>query len=204
MKPWDLFNHIWDTKYNKSGFDVDWKVELDDSEKKIRLLFEPSTSAKDWIVNIAGFLPIFKFPIFYTMGWKLAFDSVKSLILEELIRTINENKDYAVEICGHSYGGAMSIDAGIELYKKTRIKADVITFGAPRCLFLFYSKLIARLCLGNVIQYAHWSDCVTYCPPLIGYHNIKVKRLGKFSIKNLFDPDTFHMIYDEESLYLKI
>ncbi len=203
MKPWELFDLIWKIDYNESGFDIDWRVMVFEDEKKIRLFFQPSSSIKDWIVNIAGFLPIFKFPLFYTMGWKLAFNSVKSLILEELIRTINMNKGFTVEICGHSYGGAMSIDAGIELYKKTRIKADIITFGAPKPLFLFYSKLLAKLFLGKVTQYAHWSDCVTYCPPLIGYHNVKVKRLGKFKIKDLFHPEIYHTIYDEESLYLE-
>lgn len=97
--------------------------------------------------------------------------------------------------------GAESIVAGIELYKRTKIKADVITFGSPMPLFFFYSKFLARLFLGNVTQYAHWSDFVTYCPPLLGYHNVKVKRLGKFNIKDLFNPGTFHMIYDEPELY---
>lgn len=201
MKPNELFNHIWETEYNKSGFDLDWKVEIDDKERKIRLMFQPSTSTKDWIVNIAGFLPIFKFPLFYCMGWKTVFDGCKSLIMEEVIREINTHSGYSVEICGHSYGGAISQIAGIELYKLTKIKADIITFGSPRPLFLLWSKFLAKLYLGKVTQYAHWSDCVTYCPPLIGYHNVKNVRLGKFRIKDLFNPNVYHMIYDQEDLY---
>ena len=201
LKPYELFNHIWKTDYNKSGFDLDWKVEVDGTEKKVRLLFCPSNSTKDWVVNIAGFIPVLRFPLFYCLGWKTVFDGCKELIMEELIREINLHKDYSVEICGHSYGGAESIVAGIELYKRTKIKADVITFGSPMPLFFFYSKFLARFFLGNVTQYAHWSDFVTYCPPLLGYHNVKVKRLGKFNIKDLFNPGTFHMIYDEPELY---
>lgn len=124
------------------------------------------------------------------------------MILEEVVREYNTHKGYTVEICGHSYGGAMSVIAGIELYKQTRIKADVITFGSPMPLFLFTSKLIARYSLSTVTQYAHRSDIVTYVPPFIGYHNVKIVRLGKFSIKNIFNPSVYHMIYDDESLYV--
>lgn len=201
MKPWELFSHIWHTKYNKSGFDLDWKVEIDDTEKKVRILFCPSNSLKDWVVNILGFLPLLRFPIFYCWGWKTVFDSCKSQIMEEVVRDINLHKDYSVEICGHSYGGAMSIICGIELYKETRIRADVITFGSPMPLVFFPSKWISKLYLGNVSQYAHWSDIVTWCPPIPGYHNIKNIRLGKFNFKHLFDPYTYHMVYDKEELY---
>ena len=201
MKPWDLYSHIWSIDYNVSGFDVDWKVEVDSEEKKVRLLFKPSDSDRDWLVNILGFLPVFKCPLFFTMGWKLAFDSVKVLIFEELIREINLHKDFGVEICGHSYGGAMSVDAGIELYRQTRIKADVITFGAPKPLFLLWSRLAARHCLGTVVQYRHKSDCVPYLPPFIGYHNVKSKWLGKFSVRNLFKPQVYHVIYGNKEIY---
>ena len=201
MKPNELYKHIWEIEYRKSGFDLDWKVEIDDSEKKVRLLFQPSTSNKDWVINIAGFIPIFKFPLFYCWGWKTVFNGCKNLIMEEVIREINLHSDYTVEICGHSYGGAVSVIAGIELYKQTKIKAKIITFGAPRPLFFLWSKFISRLYLGELKQYAHRSDIVTYCPPLIGYHNPKITKLGKFSFKGLFDPYTYHTIYGDESLY---
>lgn len=201
MKPWELFNHIWDVDYNKSGFDLDWLIEVDDETKENRLLFCPSNSNKDWFINIAGFFPVLKFPFLMCWGWKSVFDGCKAQIMEEFIRVINEHKDYKVLICGHSYGGAESIVAGIELYKLTKIKVDIVTFGAPMPMFLLWSKFLARRQLGNVIQYAHWSDCVTYCPPLLGFHQVKVKRIGKFSLKGLFHPDVYHMSYGEKELY---
>lgn len=201
MQPWELYNHIQKTKYVKSGFELDWKIEVDDEEKVIRLLFQPSKSIKDWIVNILGYLPILKLPYFFTWGWKTVFDSCKALILEELIREINTHRDYRVEISGHSYGGAMSIIAGLELNKVTQLKPDVITFGSPMPLFLFWSKLIAKHNLGVIKQYAHWSDIVTYLPPVLGFHQLKTIRIGKFSFKGLFDPMTYHLCYGNESLY---
>jgi len=201
MKPYELYNHLHRISYDVSGFDVDYKVEVNDDEKKVYLFFKYSDSNEDWIVNLLGFLPIFRFPLFYTMGWKVVFDNVKGLIFEELIRKINEHKDYTVEISGHSYGGAMSVVAGIELYKQTGIKPDITTFGSPKSLFFIYSKFLAKRFLGKVEQYAHKSDCVIYCPPLIGYHNVNVIRLGKFSIKGLFNPNVYHQIYGDESIY---
>lgn len=201
MKPWELFDHIWDVDYNKSGFDLDWLCEVDDQEKVVRLMFEPSTSTKDWFINIAGFIPFLWFPFFFCWGWKTVFDGCRDLIFEEFLRKINLHKSYKVLICGHSYGGAMSVIAGLELYKRTKIKADVITFGAPMPLFLFWSKFIARLELGEVIQWAHWSDLVTYCPPIPGLHNVRVKRIGKFSFKALLDASKTHMSYGDKELY---
>ena len=201
MKPWELFNHIWKVDYKKSGFDLDWLVEVDDDEKKVRVLFCPSNSNKDWFINIAGFLPVVKFPFLMCWGWKSVFDGCKGLILEELLREINLHPDYTVEICGHSYGGAVSIICGIELCKVSGIKADVITFGAPMPLFLLWSKFLSRAYLGNVVQYAHWSDCVTYWPPILGFHQVKAKRIGKFSFKGLFHSEVYHMSYGEKKLY---
>lgn len=164
-------------------------------------MFQPSTSTRDWIINIGGFLSVLKFPFFYCFGWKTVYDNCKGIIFEEVAREMNTHKGYPLEICGHSYGGAMSIIAGIDIARNTGTKPNVITFGSPMPLVFFPSKLLAKLYLGEVVQYAHWSDIVTYCPPLIGYHNVKVKRIGKFSIKNLFNPNVYHMIYDDESLY---
>lgn len=201
MKPYELYNHLHSISYNVSGFDVDWQIEVNDEEKKVFLFFKCSDSNEDWIVNILGFLPIFRFPLFYTMGWKVAFNYVRNIIFEKLMVAINNHKGYSVEICGHSYGGAMSVVAGIQLYKETGIKANITTFGAPRPLFFIYSKFLSKLFLGKVEQYAHKSDFITYCPPLIGYHNVTVKKLGKFSIKGLFNAEYYHCCYGDKSIY---
>lgn len=203
MKPYELYNHIWNTEYNKSGFDLDWKVEVDNLEKKIRLLFQPSMSYKDWIVNIC-FLPIFKFPAFYCFGWKKAYDRCSDRILFEVICNCLDYHDYDVEITGHSYGGTMSIIAAIDLFMQFGIRADVITFGSPKTLFLFVSKLVAKGVIKDIKQYSHRSDIVTYMPPFLGYHHVKKIKLGKFHFKWLFKPTIYHMSYGDESLYNEV
>lgn len=201
MKPNELFNHIWNVEYYKSSFDLDWLVEVDDEEKKIRLLFQPSISIKDWIVNIIGFIPVMKFPFMYCWGWKKVYDDCSVFIILEVGRQLKKHPGYTLEISGHSYGGAMSIIAAIDIGKIIGIKSDVITFGAPKPLFLFTSKLLSKIYINSITQYAHRSDIVTYMPPFLGYHNVKVKRVGKFSFKGLFDPFTYHMDYGNPELY---
>ena len=61
--------------------------------------------------------------------------------------------------------------------------------------------MLSKKFLGKVEQYAHKSDCVIYLPPFIGYHNVTVKKLGKFSFKGLFNPYYYHEIYGDKSLY---
>lgn len=205
MQPYDLFKLIWKTKYNKSGFDLDWKVLVSDDEKKIRLMFQPSMSVKDWFINISGFfaiLKLVKFRLFFICsGWKIVFDGCADLIMNEVIKVYEQNPDYSIEVCGHSYGGAMSIIAGLEVFKRIGVKPDIVTFGAPMTLFLFISKWLSRTCFNEVKQYVHKSDLVAYCPPFLGYHHSKVVWLGKFKIKDFFNPVYSHMTYGDKDLY---
>lgn len=205
MRPDELYNLIWDIDYRKSGFDLDWQTKVFHDEKVIRLFFQPSASKKDWFVNIAGFLPTLRvvkgFPMFFTIGWLKVFEACEDLILDDLIWLINNYPEYKVEVCGHSYGGAMSVIAAIKLYQRTAIKADVTTFGAPQPLFLLITKIFSKLFTGTVKQYRHKSDIVPYMPPFVGYHNINNKWLGKFSIKGLFQPYTYHLSYKNPDLY---
>lgn len=73
----------------------------------------------------------------------------------------------------------------------------------PWELFVFlFTKLITRLFFNKVVQYAHKADIVTYMPPLPGYWNVKVKRIGKFNLKDLlFNSAKMHTCYGDKSLY---
>lgn len=66
-------------------------------------------------------------------GWADAYKSANDLIMEKLISVLKP--DYNVEICGWSYGGAVALLAAEDFYFRTKIKPDVITFGAPKPLF---------------------------------------------------------------------
>jgi hypothetical protein len=141
---------------------------------------------------------------FACLGWQTTFNSCKGLMMNEVLMAMNTFPDYKVVCCGHSYGGAGSVLVGIEIFFQSGRKPDLITWGAPKPLVFFFTKLICRLFFGTVWQFAHWSDIVTYMPPLLGYWNIKVIRIGDFSFKKLLNPREYHTCYGDESLYKDI
>lgn len=204
MKPWELYTFQQSVTYSSNVADYNWNVTVNDSEKTIYVFTQPSTSTLDWIVNVLFFFipQVRNWYVYFTpIGWQSAFNSCKELIMNKVLSEMNAHPDYKVICAGHSYGGAGSVLAGIEIFFRTGIRPSLITFGAPKPLVFLFSKLISRLFFEEVKQYAHKSDIFTYMPPLPGYWNIKVIRLGKFSFKNLFDPYTYHTCYGNKDLY---
>lgn len=178
MKPWELYNYQKDIDYRTNTFDYDWRVKVDNDERTIYVFSQFSTSVIDWIVNFLFFMipQVRQWYVYLAcLGWQTTFNSCKGLFMNEVLMAMNTFPDYKVVVCGHSYGGAGSVLAGIEIFFQ-----------------------------GKVTQYAHWCDIVTYMPPLPGYWNVKVIRLGKFSFKGLFNPQKYHCIYGDESLYENI
>ena len=207
MKPWNLYKYQQSLEYKTNIADYNWCVRIIHEEKTIYVFTQFSTSTLDWIVNFLFFaIPQIRrwYVYFAALGWQTAFNSCKEMIMNEVLLAMNTFPDYKVVCCGHSYGGAGSVLTGIEIFFASGRKPDLITFGAPKPLVFILSKLISRLFFGEVKQYAHKCDIVSYMPPLPGYWNIKVTRLGKFSLKGLFHPDIYHQCYGDETLYREI
>ena len=207
MKPWNLYKYQSTLKYKSNIADYDWCVKVINEEKTIYVFTKFSTTAKDWIINfLFFFIPQIRnwYLYFAALGWQSALNSCKGMILNEVLMAMNTFPDYKVVCCGHSYGGASSVLMGIELFFASGIKTDLITFGAPKPLVFIFTKLISRLFFGKVEQYAHKSDLLSYMPPFPGYWNLKVIRIGKFSLKGLFHPEIYHQCYGDESLYRDI
>lgn len=205
MKPNELFNYIRNVEYHTLGADLQYKIDVDDNEKVIRVMFQESSSKLDWFLNfLIPIVPaiINKKPYWFSRGWRLSWNSGRYIIMEHLRLFIRSYcPEYRVEVCGYSFGGAIAQICGIEIYEKFGIKSDLITFGSPSPLFGIITKLMAKRCFNSVQQYAHRNDIVTYCPPIPFYFSVKSKRLGKFSFKGLFNPITYHQIYNDEKLY---
>lgn len=204
MKPWELYRMLHSISYNTNVLDYNWCVKVVNEEKTIYVCTEYTTTTLDWVFNFLFFMiPQVRnwYLYFAAMGWQSAFNSCKQMVMQQVLLAMNTFPNYKVVCCGHSYGGAGSVLVGTEIFFATGIRPDLITFGAPKPLVFIMSKLIGRLFFREVKQYAHWSDIVTYMPPLPGYWNIKVIRLGKFSFKGLFNPKKYHTCYSDESLY---
>lgn len=207
MKPWELYEYQKNLDYKTNTLDYDWRVKVENEEQTIYVFSQFSTSTLDWIVNfLFFFIPqIRRWCVYFAcLGWQTAFNSCKGLMMNEVMSAMNLFPGYKVVCCGHSYGGAGSVLVGIEIFFQTGIRPDLITFGAPKPLVFLFTKLISRLFFNKVTQYAHWSDIVTYMPPLPGYWNIKVNRIGKFNLKDLlFNSAKMHTCYGDKSLYEK-
>ena len=205
MKPWELYEYQKNLDYKTNTLDYDWRVKVENEEQTIYVFSQFSTSTLDWIVNfLFFFIPQIRrwYVYFACLGWQTAFNSCKGLMMNEVMSAMNLFPGYKVVCCGHSYGGAGSVLVGIEIFFQTGIRPDLITFGAPKPLVFFITKLISRLFFNKVVQYAHKADIVTYMPPLPGYWNVKVKRIGKFNLKDLlFNSAKMHTCYGDKSLY---
>jgi hypothetical protein len=204
MKPWNLYKFQKSQEYNSNVLDYNWSVKIVNDEKTIYVFTQYSTSVLDWIINFLFFyIPQIRrwYVYFACLGWQSAFNSCKQIILNEVLMAMNTFPDYKVVCCGHSYGGAASVLVGIDIFFASGRKPDLITFGAPKPLFFLYTKIVSRLFFDEVRQYAHKCDLISYLPPFIGYWNIKVVRIGKFSLKGLFQPNIYHLCYGDESYY---
>ena len=205
MKPWELYEYQKNLDYKTNTLDYDWRVKVENEEKTIYVFSQFSTSTLDWIVNfLFFFIPQIRrwYVYFACLGWQTAFNSCKGLMMNEVMSAMNLFPGYKVVCCGHSYGGAGSVLVGIEIFFQTGIRPDLITFGAPKPLVFLFTKLITRLFFNKVVQYAHKADIVTYMPPLPGYWNVKVIRIGKFNLKDLlFNSAKMHTCYGDKSLY---
>lgn len=204
MKPSELFKLIRDTEYETAGKAVDYSIQVFIEEKKIRLLFEESNSFIDWINNLNILLKPYKFKdsvFWFAKGWCMAYESACDIIMKKLLDICNCFPSYIVEICGWSFGGAISLLAALDFYYKTNLKANVITFGTPKSLFGKKTKKIMMSCCASVIQYANLSDIVTYYKFFPGYTMLNRVNIGRFNFFDLFNIKKSHCGYDNADLY---
>lgn len=209
MKPWDLWNEIYNAQYTVSGDGVDWTVKVYDDEKTVRLLFQGSNDGHDWKNN-------FNFPVrpykkqqntlWIASGWAKAYTSCNDIIMQKFIEIADEyciKKNYSVEICGYSYGGALALLAAEDFYFRTQKKVAVITFGAPKPLFGKKTFNYVKSCVTSAMQYAHVNDIIPRLVPFYGYRVLNKIKIGdKFCVFKLFNVNKYHLSYGDSSLYV--
>lgn len=207
MKPWELFDELWNSEYINSGDDVDWTIKVYDDEKVLRLLFQGSVEFRDWINN-------FKFPIkpykkqqnimWVASGWANAYKTCNDEIMKAFMSKASEykEKNYRIEICGYSYGGVMAVLAAEDYNFRTHEKVPVITFGSPKAFFGKKTLAYVQSCVESAVQYANNNDFVTKCVPFIGYRMLNKIPVGEiFNFFKMFNIPKYHTGYGDKSLY---
>lgn len=198
----ELFSMIRPYKnYKTVGLDVQYCIIRVPNEKRIYLLFEETTSKIDWKTNLNFPCKIYKNQegkFLVHRGYAKAWKSCNDEIMEEFITACNLAEDFSPFIIGWSYGGAMTLLAAEDFYYRTKRRANVITFGAPKILYFNKTKKHFKNSIGRIKQYAQVNDFVTWCVPFPFVHHInKVKCGDKFSLKKIFKTEYNHTHYDE-------
>lgn len=200
FEPNYLYDMIQAAQYRKDGDDVDWTVL--ESGSRTYLLFRGSNSDTDWRNNFDFWAKVYKnqeSPMLCHRGFGRAYRSCNDVVMSALIEA-QERTGCAVVMCGHSFGGAMALLAAEDFFWRTGIRADVVTFGAPRCLVGRRTLEYVRSCCGEVTQYAHRNDIVPMLPPIPCYRHVRRVDVGKRTAFGIFNVK-YHQIYGDGGLY---
>ena len=196
------------------GHTANYAVVLDKERKCIQIHFEKTTGKIDWQDN-------FNFPqkqydtfewngkkitLWVHSGWGDMYLALKHDMHIDFEEALKRRKKWTVEVIGWSLGSALAQLCVQDLNWRYGIKANCYTFGSVKPFF--YSSNLTRdyldSCHGEIYNFCHKSDIVTYQPPFLGFHMINRVDLGKFGITKLFNPMEYHTLYNRKELYDEI
>lgn len=178
--------------------------------------FQPSNQNIDWFFNFMNAIPTRQKVMLYDVGgmekhyirigkgYKKAFRSAETAIIQDITICAEQNKTHRIKLCGHSYGGGICINTLISVDKYFSPYPDysvqIVTFGDPKVIYGEKSKeVLLRLC-PDVVNYGHVNDIVTKVVPWAkSMHRVTLGGKGKF--KELFNPLKWHLIYGDDALY---
>jgi predicted lipase len=198
-----VYNKILGLSYEKIGNDVDVFIDLDPVEYSLKVYFLGSNSKTDWKTNFDFPSKVYKRQkscLKAHRGFVRTFKTANDTIIEKMLNLSKEfsipMKELEVSFIGHSFGGAMAILAAEDFYFRFEQKPNIITFGSPKILANKKSVNYIKDCCGEIFQFAHQNDIVTYMPPM--YRHIKKHKLGKFSLTEILKPHIYHLIYGKD------
>lgn len=207
MKPGEMFQFICNSEnnYKENGDDLDWLIHEDDDT--LYLVFQPSRSASDWVNNFDIGIRMYDHngvKLYIHRGFARCYRSGNDMVMKEFLPRVEKAKGKKIVITGWSFGGAMSVLAAEDLFFRTGIKADVITFGAPN-VAAFWSKATKKALfdsINSLTQYARVGDIVPICPPFFSKLKSPIK-IGKFSFKMfpIIMQKALHKDYSNPELY---
>lgn len=192
-RDYEYMRLIDDLSYKKDGkLKVDWT--LTQYNGRPTLAFLGSTDKIDWLLNfLCAFIPLWLYKKFLvSVGWAFAWKSIKKSVNEAVSGIENKEK---LLIIGHSYGSAMAVFAGEELFHVYGIKAELITFGSVRPILIgvrYFKK-----CFSKITQYCHRGDMVCLCPPF--FRRLNTVKIGKS--RNIFNTGKWHNDYGNPEHY---
>ena len=172
--------------YDVVGLDVDYKVVVDDVNKRVILQYEESDSNTDWWNNLL-FIPwplkLDKKIIWTTLGYARAYKSTENGPLAEFIIQVLSHPDYKACIWGWSFGSAMAkITARHFNIRISRELDELTTFGDVGCFLNPFNKPNCK----RIREYWTSNDFIAHhCVPF--YHSDKNCRYKVGPKLNIFN-----------------
>lgn len=205
LRPFELFRKIQTVEYKTVGDDTQYAIITDDTDCCIYLLFQQSNSKRDWLHN-------FDFPVkpykqqvnklLYHGGYCKVWKKCNDVIMEDLKNTMTEHPTYTIIVSGWSLGGALAIIAAEEITFRFNRLSWLITFGAPKVCYGHKTKKTILDSCYNIFEYINNNDLVPFMPPFLGYCHVKKIYVGEpFNFIDWFNPQLYHCLYGEESIY---
>lgn len=186
--------------YNVVGDDIDYKIIIDNENKRVILQYEESDSNNDWWNNflfIPWILRLDNKIVWTTLGYARAYKSAENQPLAEFIIEVLAHPDYKACIWGWSFGSAMAkITARHFNIRVSRQLDELTTFGDVKCFVNSFKKSDCKV----INEYWTPNDFISHhCVPF--YHSDKDcrRKVGpKLNIFNeLFTSNYYHTHYDE-------
>lgn len=153
-----------------------YKVEVNDADKRIYCFFEESQQRSDWITNLSAFPTHWNYGMWWVHGgYKKAWKKHKYAILN-IVRKL----------------------AAVSWYEEAGIgKPLLITFGAPKVALGSSTMKYFRHCISPCSkQYIHRSDPVPLFPLFLSWKHVLPVKVGQFNGYN----KAYHAAYDEVAI----
>lgn len=196
-------------------FSSEWECHYEEDRNVIQVNFEQTHGWKDWIANLLFPARLYdEFTYFdddnvshqvqlkACRGWIQMWSMMKHQVRDTVKHFLDMYPNAEVEVIGWSLGSSQAQYCAQDLNFNLHVKPYVFTYGSVKPWrggkkVKHYLKTVYKECR----NFMHRSDIVTYMPPFVGYFAMSPIKLGKFSLKGIFNPQKWHTEYGEEYLY---
>ncbi len=194
MKDAELFRYL----EHKSDYvtlpgNFQYKVEVNDADRRIYCFFEETQQKSDWLTNISAIPKHWAYGLWWVHGgYRKVWNRHKFAVLGDVKKAVTEHKDYEVCFCGWSYGGAIALLSAVRWYEDGNRPPLLITFGAPKVALGNETAKYFKHCLSaesrqNILR----RDIVPMFPLLLPWKHIVPKKIGGHG----FPSRKFHGMY---------
>lgn len=168
-------------------------VTINNTDKRICVVFRGSESKKDWFYDLQINKHNLKDKIWVHSGFyrQLYENGVYDKILASVKQILNEHPDFSLYVTGHSLGAALATLCGFMFSQELKNQVTVVSFASPRVGDVEWKNAFEKQ--DNLVHYrvVNDRDIVTAFPIYNYYHVGKTIRLFENSYSIFVDNSKF-------------